>query len=68
MSRGGNSQEMLMRERPQAEQKQEVQPQKQEEEIEFSKGGGGDGPKGFFRTSSFSSSVVCRPDPDNPGK
>ena len=31
MSRGGNSQEMLMRERPQAEQKQEVQPQKQEE-------------------------------------
>jgi hypothetical protein len=38
------------------------------EKIEFSKGGDGDGPKGFFKSVSSFSSVVCRPDPENPGR
>lgn len=38
------------------------------EEIEFAKGGDGGGPKGFFKSVSSFSSVVCRPDPENPGR
>lgn len=30
-------------------------------------GGGDEPPKAFFQSYSSSSSVVCRPDPDNPG-
>ena len=39
-----------------------------EEELKF--GGGGDSgpPKAYFRSFSSSSSVICRPDPDNPGQ
>ena len=55
---------MLKREQPQLEQKQVPKPQ----DIEFSKGGDGGGPKGFFKSVSSYSSVVCRPDPDNPGR
>jgi hypothetical protein len=61
---GGQTQEMLHREKPQEQQKMP----ERKEEIEFAKGGEGGGPKGFFRSVSSFSSVVCRPDPENPGR
>ena len=40
-----------------------------ETDIEFDNNGGGGGPpRAYFKSFSSSSSVVCRPDPDNPGK
>ena len=54
--------------RPQKQEPpQETATEPQEEELNFNGGGGGEG-KPFFRSSSFSSSYICRPDPDNPGK
>lgn len=47
-------------------EKQEIAPQP--EEIKFSNGGGGEGPKSYFKSYSSVSSVVCKPDPENPGR
>ena len=59
---------MVFREEKQEEQPQQYEPQQQEQVRRFSNNGGG-GPSGFFAFggSSRSSSVVCRPDPTNPG-
>ena len=57
-----------MRPKPTAPEQQE-QSQPQEDEIKFANNGGGGGqPKSFFQTYSSSSAIVCRPDPNNPGK
>lgn len=61
----GQSQQML---RKKEAEKQEDEKQTQQEEIKFSNGGGGDGPKSYFKSWSSVSSIVCRPDPNNPGK
>jgi hypothetical protein len=36
--------------------------------MKFGGGGGGDPPKTFFRSFSSSSSNICKPDPENPGR
>jgi hypothetical protein len=53
----GQTQEMLFKPQP---------PQEQQEEEQKFGGGGGGGPKAFFSSSSSMSSIVCRPDPNNP--
>jgi len=55
---GTQDQELLMKETPQ-KQKQK--------DVEFDKGGSGGKPFIAFGGSSKSTSVVCSPDPENPG-
>jgi hypothetical protein len=53
---------MLHREKP-----KQVEPQPQVEEMKFGRGGGDDKPHIRFGMSTFSSSQICQPDPENPG-